>query len=134
MNNPNTGEKVEGTEIQYGACKYCGQTYQLETSGMATQEQLDQWATEKCDCPPAKVHANRKERIKRAQQSICELFPEGREAVRETLNNVIGPIYEGVLDKVTIKSGNMTSCIYLNGDGEIVIERTDTRKAKKISG
>lgn len=134
MNNPNTGEKIEGTEIQYGSCKYCGQTYQLETSGITTQEQLDQWATEKCDCTEAKVHARRVERIEKANQSIRELFPEGKKAVRNVLSSVLEPICECSLDKVMVKSGYITSSIYLNGDGEIVIERTDTRKTKKISG
>lgn len=133
MNSPKTGEKVEGTEIQYGACKFCGQTAPLETVGAVTQEQLDEWATEKCDCVKSKAWAKKKERFKKAQTSICELFPGDSETIRKTLDSVISPIYEGILDKVTIKSGNTTANIHLNSDYDIVIEWIDTRKVKKTN-
>lgn len=45
-----TKKQAESSVIQIGACKFCGQTYQLETSGMCSEGQLNEWATEKCDC------------------------------------------------------------------------------------
>ena len=47
-------KQVESSEIQYGSCRFCGQTYQIEASGMCGQDRLDGWATEKCDCSAAK--------------------------------------------------------------------------------
>ena len=53
-------KQLESSEIQTGACHYCGQIYQFETDGRATEEQLDTWAVEKCDCVAAQV--DRKDR------------------------------------------------------------------------
>ncbi len=50
-----TKKQLESSEIQTGACHYCGQVYQFETDGRATEEQLDSWAEEKCDCIDARI-------------------------------------------------------------------------------
>lgn len=50
-----TKKQLESSEIQTGACHYCGQIYQFETDGRATEEQLDKWAEEKCDCVNAQI-------------------------------------------------------------------------------
>ncbi len=48
-----TKKQLESSEIQTGACHYCGQVYQFETDGRATETQLDKWAEEKCGCGEA---------------------------------------------------------------------------------
>ncbi len=48
-------KQLESSEIQTGACHYCGQVYQFETDGRATEEQLDEWAEEKCKCRDARI-------------------------------------------------------------------------------
>lgn len=50
-----TKKQLESSEIQTGACHYCGQVYQFETDGRATEEQLDAMALAKCDCLDAQI-------------------------------------------------------------------------------
>lgn len=39
-------KKLDSTRIEVGACKFCGQTYQLEVDGPWTEAMLDKAATE----------------------------------------------------------------------------------------
>lgn len=71
-------KQVESSEIQIGSCKFCGQSYQIETSGVCSQERLDEWATEKCDCGDAKEEKKRKEQEIKAELNIEILFGGGR--------------------------------------------------------
>lgn len=71
-----TKKQLESSEIQTGACHYCGQIYQFETDGRATEEQLDAWAVEKCDCVDAKIERKYAEKINEAQANVREMIEE----------------------------------------------------------
>lgn len=119
-------KQVESSEIQIGCCKFCGQSYQLETSGVCSQERLDEWATEKCDCGEAKEEKKRKEREIKAKMNIATLFGGEGGAVK-ILMAAVHPVTECAVDSVTVNISNgVKGTIKLTSKGKIQIKRTTT--------
>lgn len=118
-------KQVESSEIQYGSCKYCGQIYQLETSGLCEQERLDEWATEKCDCSAAKEERKREKQELEAQINIKEMFGEYDAA--PVLRAAVHPIAIGAIDSVTVRIGSgVKATIKLTSKGKIQVKKTTT--------
>ncbi len=101
-----TKKQLESSEIQTGACHYCGQVYQLETDGRATEEQLDKWAEEKCDCRDARVKKKRKERAVTAKFEIENLFGEQYTEACRVLKTGIDLITDEKASKIVIDTGD----------------------------
>lgn len=78
MSETMTQKQLEGSEIQTGACRFCGQIYQFETDGRATENQLNAWAAEKCDCIDARIEQKHTLKADEAKENMMELI-EGRE-------------------------------------------------------
>lgn len=118
-------KQVESSEIQYGSCKYCGQTYQLETSGMCEQDRLDEWATEKCNCSEAKEERKREKQELEAQINIKEMFGEYDAA--PVLRAAVHPVAMCAIDSVTVNIGNgVKGTIKMTGKGKIQVKKTTT--------
>lgn len=118
-------KQVESSEIQYGSCKYCGQVHQFETSGMCSQDQLDEWASEKCDCSEAKEKKKMKEQELKAQVSIEEMF--GGYDTEPILRAAVHQVATCAIDSVTVNIGNgVKATIKLTGKGKIQVKRTTT--------
>ena len=69
---------LEASEVQYGSCKFCNQVMPIETSGLAREEDLNEWVTEKCDCANAKVYVKRKKSLEGAKEKIKQFFGTNR--------------------------------------------------------
>lgn len=106
MDENMTKKKLESSEIQTGACHYCGQVYQFETDGRATEEQLDKWAEEKCDCRDARVKKKRKERAAAAKFEIENLFGEQYPEACRVLKTGIDLITDEKASKIVIDTGD----------------------------
>ncbi len=118
-------KQVESSEIQIGFCKFCGQSYQLETSGVCSQEQLDEWAAEKCDCGEAKEDRKMKEQERKAERNIKKMFGEYDAA--PVLLAAVHPIAICALDSVTVSIGNgVKGTIKLTSKGKIQVKKTTT--------
>lgn len=118
-------KQVESSEIQYGSCKYCGQTYQLETSGMCEQDRLNEWATEKCDCSAAKEERKREKQELEAQINIKEMFGEYDAA--PILRAAVHPVAMCAVDSVTVNIGNgVKGTIKMTSKGKIQVKKTTT--------
>ena len=125
-------KQYESSEIQTGACKFCGQIYQFETGGQASEEALDAWATEKCDCIDARIEQKRQQRATEAKANVQELLGEGREDVENLLDHGIDLISEKKVARVTVKTGEgETMNVSINKDGIIKTEITKTTKKSK---
>lgn len=121
-------KQVESSEIQIGSCKFCGQSYQIETSGVCSQERLDEWATEKCDCGDAKEEKKRKEQEIKAELNIEILFGGEGGAVK-ILRAAVHPVAECTVDSVTVNIGNgVKGTIKLTSKGKIQIKKTKTEE------
>lgn len=125
-------KQLESSDIQTGGCKFCGQIYQFETGGQASEEQLDAWATEKCDCIDSRIEQKRQQRAAEAKANVQELLGEGREDIAGLLDHGIDLISESKATRVTVKTGRgETMNVSVNKDGIIKTEITKTTKKSK---
>lgn len=124
-----TKKQLESSEIQTGACHYCGQIYQFETDGRATDEQLNMWAVEKCDCIDARIESKRKQKADRAKKKMEELFDENFLDEREVLYKAIDLMVQDKIVKATVDVGNgIKLSVGMNAKGSIKTEITQTKK------
>lgn len=123
-------KQLESSDIQTGACHYCGQIYQFETDGRATEEQLDRWAEEKCDCTAAKIEQKKRKKAEQAKEKICQLFHEGYPEVASLLISGVDMLIEGKAVKVTVDTGvGAKLAITINSKGNIKAEIAKTAKS-----
>jgi hypothetical protein len=126
-------KQLETSEIQNGACIYCGQLMPFETTGLAREDDLNEWATEKCDCSEAKIYAKRKKSLSGAKEKIKQFFgsESSGEIVIKLLDMATDAIFENKIDDLSINIGNgCKGKVSQNSKGNIKVERTDTRKVK----
>lgn len=122
-------KQLEGSEIQTGACRFCGQIYQFETDGRATEEQLDTWAVEKCDCTSAQLERTRRIKAEKAKEKLDKLLGENFEEGKEILYAAIDQIAAHKLNKATLDIGNgIKVSVSVNAKGAIKSEITQTKK------
>lgn len=112
-----------------GDCKGCGQTMMVVATN---QEQADEIATEKCDCPAGEMIRKKKELDERLGELIGEEAPQyGWDAttpeIFETIKEIGNIVAEGKIESVGIRIDN-TSLRIANRGGKIVIERSKTVK------
>lgn len=125
-------KQLESSEIQTGACVFCGQIYQFETDGRASEERLDQWATNKCDCGDAKRNRERLNKEKKATDSIQELIGNDYPEIVDMLYIGVDMILEEKITKLQIDTGRATKVsVAVNSKGNIKVECTTTKKKSK---
>lgn len=123
-------KQVESSEIQIGFCKFCGQSIQLETSGVCGQEMLDEWATEKCRCESAKEDAKRKKQEIKAEMNIRNMFG-GERGAAEVLLAAVRPVAAGAIESVVVNiGGGIKTVMKLTSKGKIQIKKTTTTEDK----
>lgn len=126
-------KQLETSEIQTGACTFCGQIYQFETSGLAKEEDLNTWAVEKCDCSQAKDFIKKKKELEKAKEKIQQMLGSdiAGDVITRLLDMAVDSISEDKIDDMTINVGNGCKAkVSQNSKGCIKVERTDTRKLK----
>lgn len=112
-----------------GVCKGCGQTMMVVAT---SQEQADEIATEKCDCPAGEMIRKKKELDERLGELIGEEAPQyGWDAttpeIFEAIRQIGHIVSEGKIESVGIRI-DKTSLRIANRGGKIVIERSKTVK------
>lgn len=124
-------KKLDSTRIEVGACRFCGQTYQMEVDGPWTEAMLDKAATEKCTCDDA-LKAKKRERVlEKCGKKVDQMFEEQKEQFRETLKNICTHIYDEDMDKASLTIDGRTKVTIGWSKGNIKIERTE--KTTKVS-
>ena len=122
-------KQLESSEIQTGCCRFCGQIYQFETDGRATEDQLDKWAEERCDCYEAKVAQKMTQRANEARDNIQELFGEKYESALGILALGVDLILMNEASKLTIDTGKGEKLsVSVNTKGIIKTEISKTVK------
>ncbi|MCM1057909.1 MAG: hypothetical protein NC517_09915 [Firmicutes bacterium] len=119
-----TKKQADSSTIQIGACKFCGQTYQLETSGMCTQDQLDEWATEKCDCYEASETRNMKAAEDKAIKNVEKLF--GKYDAGAILKAAVHSVAIAAVDSVVVNVGNGIKATLKLNKGKVQVQKTVT--------
>lgn len=118
--------------IQYGTCRYCGQVTQLHVDEGYSTEELNELATENCNCAMAVASVEKYHRIEEAKSNIEEIVEKSPEALK-ILNESILPVAAGLISKVVITAGDEKVSLSTGASGNIVVEKTITRKVKKTS-
>lgn len=127
-------KQVESSEIQIGFCKYCGQSYQLETSGMCSQEMLDGWASEKCDCSEAKEAREMKDQECKAAANINKMFGDRYyQQTAQILMAAVHPVAICAVDSVTVNVGNGVKATMKLRKKKILVQKTTTMTDTKES-
>ena len=122
-------EYLEGTELQYGACVHCGQVFQLQISGQCTEEQLNRWETEKCDCSTARTDRRKAATETKARDNIEKLFRENYPEAADIMRMAVHPVMEQKIAGLAIDTGQgVKGSVKLTNKGFIRVEKSVSRK------
>lgn len=102
-----------------GTCKYCGQITTLEVPERFTQEEIDEEAVKKCDCPEAKAITKLEETIASAEGAIKEFFKgrDGMDAIKSLLLQSVEPLARSEISGISISKGGYTGTMKPGKDG-----------------
>lgn len=117
-------ELPDGVHEEMGACIFCGQTYMFANVSMG-EEQLNEAATEECNCEDAKEWRMKRNRSRKVHKKVDEIFTE--EKYSKFMNLAADMVLTGDLDKVAIKMDTgETGTITITQKGSVKIQRSRT--------
>ena len=115
-----------------GACTFCGQIASRRVLAEWSSEEIEELATETCDCWEAKDYMHKKGQQERADKKIDMLFGEGADvavaaAAADLLHKAVGPICDQRIASISIDAGNgIKGRISMTAKGNIRVVRTKT--------
>ncbi len=131
-------EKEAGKKLvtEHGVCRFCGQMEALEVPPEWTEAEVDELATETCECAGASYYSSRKSRKERAHMRIEELFGQGdtqtgavSEGAVELLHLAVDKAGGEQVLSVTVDAGDgIKASIKLTNKDAIKVTRTVTAK------
>ena len=124
-------QQLTGSTMQIGTCKYCGQTYQFETAGTVSEEWLNKWATEKCDCQDGKIEREKLKTLDRADGQIRQMIGSRDDGLVELMKNAVDLLLNFKMDSVTITVDECKFKLYYKTDKGIMINKTITKKDER---
>ena len=130
-------EKAErtagGVVTATGSCKFCKQVAARKALKEWSQEEIDELATETCECIDARIYARKKSQKERAHSRIDLLFGKDNTAVMvpdaavDLLHKAVYPVCEGFIQSITVDAGNGTKAkISITPKGIVKVARTKT--------
>lgn len=104
------------------------------------QEEIDELATETCECVNARIYTHKKSQKERAHNKIDLLFGENNttvivpDAAVDLLHKTVYPICEGFIQSATVDMGNgIKGKISITTKGIVKVTRTKTNNLISIS-
>lgn len=131
-------EKNESAAVgRVGACKFCGQISNVEALESFTEDEINELATERCDCMESVLYTSKKVRKERAHKEIETLFANEETLVNDEisfLHSTVEPVIGGWLKKVTVQiNDNIKMTINETQKGNLKIAKTkNTSAAREI--
>ena len=126
-------KKANNAISSIGTCRFCKQQRTVEILQEWNKHEIDEAATELCDCNEATTYTYRKKRAEQANTKIKELFGEdnGEVTVSAKVVNILYeaviPICEELAAAVSIDVGNgVKAKISMTQKGTIKVTRTKT--------
>ncbi|MDO4285570.1 MAG: hypothetical protein Q4C60_09590 [Eubacteriales bacterium] len=111
---------------QTGWCRYCGSSLLIEVLPRTPQEELNDIATQECDCDQAQYAREREGKIRRAQITVKNLSAS-EPAAGGILERCIEPLIDREIKKVSINvNGRVTYTLYRGGEDELNAQRKET--------
>lgn len=108
---------------QIGFCKYCGQSRIIEAPEGFSAADLNEQASDECDCDEARRQRERRAKMEAAGMWAQNMFSKENGQL-QTVLCAIRSTFEGSIDYVTIKIGKKTHKIDTDSDGMIRIRST----------
>lgn len=108
---------------QIGFCKYCGQSRIVEAPEGFSAADLNEQASDECDCDEARRQRERRAKMEAAGTWAQNMFSR-EDGQLQTVLCAIRSTFEGAIDYVTIKIGKHTHKIDTDSDGMIRIRST----------
>ncbi|MCM1104066.1 MAG: hypothetical protein NC548_27685 [Lachnospiraceae bacterium] len=108
---------------QIGFCKYCGQSRIIEAPEGFSAADLNEQASEECDCDEARRQRERRAKMEAAGAWAQNMFSKENGQLQVVLC-AIRSTFEGAIDYVTVKIGKRTHKIDTDSDGMIRIRST----------
>lgn len=122
-----------GVITSTGTCKFCKQIATRKALKEWSQEEIDELATETCECIDARIYAHKKSQKERAHSRIDLLFGAENKAVTvpdaavDLLHKAVYPICEGFITAITVDIGNgVKGKINITSKGIVKVARTKT--------
>ena len=122
-----------GVETVTGICKFCGQMATRKVLEEWGQEEIDELATETCECADARLYAHKKGQKERADARITLLFGKENKSVTvpdaavDLLHKAVYPVCEGFIQSITVDIGDgVKGKIHTTSKGIIRVVRTKT--------
>lgn len=130
MNKSEDTEQNNELKVQ-GACMFCGQTYMMNDKiGGMTEEERNEVATEKCSCIEAKSYVRKKQRRKKIDSFVGDVYTA---SLQEKIKSIIQAVEDYDIDKATIKtSDGWTTTIYLDKDAYLNIKRKKADTGREL--
>lgn len=108
---------------QTGFCRYCNQARMIEAPDGLSAADLDELASQECDCDEATRQRERRAKMEAAGAWAKNIF-SNQNGQLQTVLCAIRSTFEGAIDYVTIKIGKQTHKIDTDSDGMIRIRTT----------
>ncbi|MCM1233525.1 MAG: hypothetical protein NC489_25700 [Ruminococcus flavefaciens] len=108
---------------QIGFCKYCGQSRIIEAPEGFSAADLNEQASEECDCDEARRQRERRAKMEAAGAWAQNMFSKENGQLQVVLC-AIRSTFEGAIDYVTVKIGKRTHKIDTDSDEMIRIRST----------
>lgn len=119
-------ELPDGVHEEMGACIFCGQTYMFANVSLGT-EQLNEAATEKCNCEEAKEWRVKRNRSRKIHKKVDKIFTE--EKYSKFMSLVADMVLVGSLKKVAVEMDTgETGTISITSKGAVKIQRSRTTR------
>lgn len=128
----NIKKTEENNELKVqGCCRFCGQTFLMaDTIGGMTEEEKNEAATCKCSCSEAKTYVRKKERKKKIETFVKEVY---HVELQETIKSNIRAVENYKIDKATFKTPDgWTTTIYMDKDAFLNIKRKKTDIGREL--
>lgn len=103
---------MRGGTTATGSCRFCGQMATCKVLEEWNREEIDELATETCECVDARIYARKKEQKERANARVDLLFGKENKSITvpdsavDLLHKAVCPICEGFIQSITVDVGN----------------------------
>ena len=119
----------------YGTCEYCKQRRIVNDIHEDMDEaEIDERATEECDCEGATMMRSMKRDADIAKLNIDNLFAEKSPVTAAVLKECIEPIQKGQIVNISIQvSDTVKASLKRNSKNVLIVNRTDTMKQELMT-
>ena len=107
-----------------GTCKYCKNNVFIKADPDSTQEELDEIASQTCDCKDGKDARELETSVRVLTQKINDRYSGMPEDARRALISCLKPVAYGKLDKISVKVDDATTIKIYRSTKGLNLKRT----------